>query len=72
MEPIVATVLEDQKEAGSGAVAGSDRIHTEKAKLVELKDDTDVSFWPSQPSVTGHWPSHTSHRHVEELVGGLR
>lgn len=50
----------------------SGKIHTEKAKPVELKDDTDVSLWPSQPSVTGHWPRHTIHRHTEELVGGLR
>lgn len=59
MEPIVATVQEGQGEGISGGVAGSDSLHTEKARLLELKDDTDVSRWPSRPSVTGNWPSHT-------------
>lgn len=30
---------------------------TGRASLIELKDDIDVSLWPSQPSVTGNWPS---------------
>lgn len=69
MEPIVATVREDRRDAVSGGASGSDRIQLEK---VELKDDTDVSPWPSQPSVTGSRPSRTSPRHVAKLVGGLR
>lgn len=32
--------------------------YTRKARRMELKDDTDVSLWPSQPSVMGSWPSH--------------
>lgn len=59
MEPIVVTVQEGHGEGISGGVAGSDSLHTEKARLLELKDDTDVSLWPSQPSVTGNWPSRT-------------
>lgn len=40
-------------------MAGSDSLYTGRARLMELKDDTDVSLWPSQPSVTGNWPSYT-------------
>lgn len=72
MGPIVATVQEGAKDAVSGRASGSDRIHLKKARLMELKDDTDVSLWPSQPSVRGSWPSRTGPRHVEKLVGGLR
>lgn len=72
MEPIVPTVQEDRREAVSGGASGSDRIHLEKARLRELKDDTDVSLWPSQPSVTGSRPSRTGPGHVAKLVGGLR
>lgn len=42
-----------------GGAAGSYSLYTGKAGLMELKDDTDVSLWPSQPSVMGNWPSHT-------------
>lgn len=72
MEPIVATVQEDRRDVVSSGASSSDRIHLETACLMELKDDTDVSLWPSQPSVTGSRPSRTGPRHVEKLVGGLR
>lgn len=40
-------------------MAGSDSLYTGKARLMQLKDDTDVSLRPSQPSVMGNQPSHT-------------
>lgn len=40
-------------------MAGSYSLYTGKARLMELKDDTDVILWPSQPSVMGNWPSQT-------------
>lgn len=72
MEPIVVTVQEEQEDAVSGGESGSGRIHLEKARRMELKDDTDVSLWPSQPSVAGRRPSRSGPRHVAKLVGGLR
>lgn len=42
-----------------GGVAGSDSLYTGEARRTELKDDTDVSLRPSQPSVMGNRPSHT-------------
>lgn len=59
MEPIVAAAQEGWEQGIRGGVAGSDSLYTGKARLMKLKDDTDVSPWPSQPSVTGNQPSHT-------------
>lgn len=58
MEPIVAAAQEGW-ERGIRGVVGSYSLYTGKARLMELKDDTDVSLWPSQPSGMGNWPSHT-------------
>lgn len=58
MEPIVAAAQQGKEHRIRRGVAGSDSLYTGKARLMELKDDTDVSLWPSQPSVTGNWPSH--------------
>ena len=56
------------RESERGEV-GSHSLYTGKARLMELKDDTDVSLWPSQPSVRGNRPSHTGPRHAEKAVG---
>lgn len=44
------------KEGRSGPALTA--LYTGKAGPTELKDDTDVSLRPSQPSVTGSRPSH--------------
>lgn len=71
MEPIVAAAQEGREQGIREGVARSDSFYTGKARLMELKDDTDVNLWPSQPSVTGNRPSHIGPRHAVEVVGDL-
>lgn len=54
----MAAAQQGKEQGIRGGVAGSDSLYTGKARLMELKDDTDVRLWPSQPSVMGNWPSH--------------
>lgn len=55
----MAAAQDGQERGTRGGEAGSDSLYIGKARLMDMKDDTDVSLGPSQPSVVGRWPSNT-------------